>query len=107
VTQPTSQQIAAALDAMRKDAAVWQDMAGQMRDAAGVADRLDLSKLHFSKLGDMLGMVDLYRDVQDRMVRLIQQGAANFDATAAALTTAANGYEKDEQDNVHRFTGIY
>ena len=107
MTQPTSQQISAALDAMRQDANMWKDMAGQMRDAAGVADRLDLTKLHFSKLGEMLGMVDLYRDAQDRMVRLMQQGADNFDATATALTTAANGYEQDEQNNVHRFTGIY
>lgn len=107
MTQPTSQQISAALDAMRQDATMWRDMAGQMREAAGVADRLDLTKLHFSKLGDMLGMVDLYRDVQDRMVRLMQQGADNFDATAGALTTAADAYDRDEQNNVHRFTGIY
>lgn len=107
MTQPDPQQIAAALDAMRGDAAMWKDMAGEMRSAAGVADRLDLTKLHFSKLGDMLGMVDLYRDVQDRMVQLINQGADNFDATAAALTTAADGYDKDERDSVHRFTGIY
>jgi hypothetical protein len=107
MTQPTAQQISAALDAMRQDAAMWQQMAGDLRSAAGVADRLDLTKLHFSKLGDMLGMVDLYRDVQDRMIRLMQQGADNFDATATALTTAANGYDQDERDNVHRFTGIY
>lgn len=107
MTQPTAQQISAALDAMRQDASMWREMAGELRGAAGVADRLDLTKLHFSKLGDMLGMVDLYRDVQDRMIRLMQQGADNFDATAAALTTAANGYEQDEQNNVHRFTGIY
>jgi len=107
VTQPTAQQISAALEAMRADAAMWTEMAGQMREAAGVADRLDLTKLHFSKLGDMIGMVDLYRDVQDRMVRLMQQGAENFDATASALTTAANAYDQDERDNVHRFTGIY
>jgi hypothetical protein len=37
----------------------------------------------------------------------MNQGADNLDATAAALTTAADGYDKDERDNVHRFTGIY
>ena len=79
MTQPDPQQIAAALDAMRGDATMWHEMAGEMRTAAAVADRLDLTKLHFSKLGDMLGMVDLYRDVQDRMVQLINQGADNFD----------------------------
>lgn len=107
MTQPDPQQIAAALDAMRGDATMWREMAGEMRSAAVVADRLDLTKLHFSKLGDMLGMVDLYRDVQDRMIQLMNQGADNFDATATALTTAADGYDKDERDNVHRFTGIY
>jgi hypothetical protein len=107
VTQPDPQQIAAALDAMRGDATMWREMAGEMRSAAAVADRLDLTKLHFSKLGEMLGMVDLYRDVQDRMIQLMNQGADNFDATATALNTAADGYDKDERDNVHRFTGIY
>ena len=86
---------------------MWRDMAGQMREAATSADNLDLDKTEFSKLGEMLGMVQLYQDVQARLAALIHQGADTFDATAAALTTAAAGYEKDEQDAVHRFTGIY
>lgn len=107
MTQPTGPQIAAALDAMRGDASMWRDMASQLREAATAADNLDLDKTEFSKLGEMLGVVDLYQDVQARLAALIHQGADNFDATAAALTTAADGYEKDEQNAVHRFTGIY
>jgi hypothetical protein len=107
MTQPTPQQVAAAIGTLRADATMWQEMAGTMREAAGTADRLDLTKLHFSKLGDMIGIVALYRDIQDRMAQLMREGGANFDVIATALQTAAAGYEKDEQDTVHRMRNIY
>jgi len=105
--QPDPQQVQAAMEAMRADAAMWQDMAAEMRAAAQVADRLDLGRLQFSLIADELGMTDLYQQVQERLVGLIGQGADTFEATASALTTAAAGYDADERASVHRMKNIY
>jgi len=105
--QPDSQQVQAAMEAMRADAAMWQDMATEMRAAAQVAGRLDLGRLQFSLIADGLGMTDLYQQVQERFGQLIGQGADTFEATAGALTTAAAGYDADERASVHRLKNIY
>lgn len=105
--QPNGSQVEAAIDALRQDAAMWLEMSGAMRAAAGVADRLDLTALHFSYLGDKLDMTDLYEQIKQLMVDYLRQGAENFDSIARALRTAAAGYEEDERNAVHRMRGIY
>ncbi|MEV0270345.1 hypothetical protein AB0H43_16310 [Hamadaea sp. NPDC050747] len=105
--QPDGQQVQAAVEAMRADAAMWRDMASELRGAASTADALDLGRRQFSMIADQLGMTELYQQVQERLVQLIGQGAETFEATASALTTAAAGYEADEAAAVHRLHNIY
>jgi hypothetical protein len=105
--QPDATQIKVAVEAMRADAHMWLDMADEIREAGRVADRLDLSALHFSYIADQFGMTELYRDVREKMVRLLSDGADCFESLTTALRTAADGYEADEQAGVHRFRNIY
>ena len=105
--QPDGQQVQAAVEAMRADAAMWREMAADLTAAASTADQLDLGRRQFSMIADQLGMTELYQQVQERLVHLIGQGAATFEATASALTTAAAGYEADEAAAVHRLRNIY
>ncbi|MGW4946366.1 hypothetical protein ACWEOZ_32830 [Actinoplanes sp. NPDC004185] len=104
---PTEQQIQAAIQALRKDAATWAAGKDKLVDAAAVAARLELSALHFSYLGDQFGLSEVYQQLQQRLYTLLNEGAANFLALSAALSDAADGYEQDEINAVHRLTGIY
>jgi hypothetical protein len=104
---PTDAQVTAAISALRTDASMWLGMADELREAAGVAGRLDLAALHFSYLGDKAGLTDAYRDIQDKLIRLLGEGAANFDSMGKALRTAADGYDEDERHAVHRMRNIY
>ncbi len=104
---PNDQQVRAAIDALRTDAGTWDAASDELREAARVGARLDLSALHFSYLGDKLGLTQVYQQLQDRLCRLLTQGADNLTALSTALRSAADGYEQDERNAVHRMTGIY
>lgn len=104
---PSDQQIKAAIEALRADASTWNAASDDLREAARVGARLELSPLHFSYIGDKIGLTEVYQQLQDKLVRLLGEGADNLTALAGALRTAADGYEQDEHDAVHRATGIY
>jgi len=96
------------IDARRRDAGVWGNSADILRQAAAVGARLELAALHFSYIGDQVGLVELYQQLQDRLVRLLGEGSATtFEQLAAGLRTAADGYEQDEANNVHRMNNLY
>jgi uncharacterized protein YukE len=107
MSQPTGDQIRASLAAMREDAAMWRHMAGELTEAAKIADRLDLEALHFSYVGDKLGMTRTYQAIQAKMIALMTQGAANFATIAQALNKAADGYEEDDRRGAHRLNNTY
>jgi uncharacterized protein YukE len=84
------------IDAMRSDAAIWQDISEELDAAAAVADRLDLTAVHFSAIADWAGLTDLYREVQDRMVRLMREGAEVHRKMADGLRWTADTFEEAE-----------
>jgi hypothetical protein len=107
VTAPSGEQIAAAIDALRMDAGEWVEMADQMEAAANAAAGLGLGTFHFSGLGHLLGIDEIYQDLQETIITLLKQGSVNLDNVAAALKTAADSYEQEDQDAVHRLRNIY
>ncbi|RAO08409.1 hypothetical protein GUI43_04058 [Micromonospora noduli] len=104
---PSPQKLTVSIGKLREDAAVWDDAGDIMRDAAQVAARLELAALHFSYIGDQIGLVDVYQQLQDRLIRLLTEGSHTFETIAMSLRHAADGYERDEADGVHRLNNIY
>jgi hypothetical protein len=104
---PNEQQVKAAIATLRKDAGTWDAGAEQLREAAGAAMGLNLDAFHFSYLADQLGFTEVYQQLQDRLYKLLNGGAENLNSLAEALRLAADGYEQDENNAVHRMTGIY
>lgn len=58
-------------------------------------------------LDDIAELEELYRQLQDRLIRLLGQGSETCEAIATSLRSAADGYERDEADAVHRMNSIY
>jgi hypothetical protein len=104
---PTEEQVTAAIGALRQDASTWDSGAAELRDAAGAAGQLQLDALHFSYIAAELGLADTYQQLQIRLYRMLNEGADNLTELAGALRAAADGYEHDEVNTVHRMTGIY
>ncbi|WP_018347485.1 hypothetical protein [Longispora albida] len=98
---PDKAKIKVAIEALRADAATWKDAATTLRGAKQAASDLFLDTFEMSSLSDLCGLTDAYQDLQRKMVALLNDGAANLDNIAAALTTSATAYENDENNNVH------
>lgn len=107
MTQPSGEQVQAAIHALRGEATLWDDMATQVLAMSTTAANLDLTAFHFSGLGHLVGVDSLYTDVQQRVADLLVQAMHNFSSTALVLNYAAEEYERDEQNAVHRMRNIY
>lgn len=103
--KPTGDQVRVALSALRDDAETWARMADVVRAAAQVAERLDLGAFHLSYLGDKVGLTEIYREIHDKLVRLLDEGGAAFDALATTLRSAADQYEDEDGRGAHELYG--
>jgi len=107
MTSPTGPEVQAAISAIHGEAGVWADMATQIDAMAQAARGFTLGAFHFSALGHLAGMEEAYTDLQERIASLLQQASDNFDNVAGALKKAADDYQRDENNAVHRMKNVY
>ncbi|MDI6103555.1 hypothetical protein QLQ12_33585 [Actinoplanes sp. NEAU-A12] len=107
MTQPSEQQVTVAIDALHEESNVWATMATQTEAMTGATRSLSLSTFDFSALGYATGLDSIYLELQERIARLLEQAAANFTATAQALKSAADAYQREEDRNMHAIKNTY
>ncbi|GAA4686558.1 hypothetical protein [Phytohabitans rumicis] len=104
---PSDEEIRVAIEALRSDAREWLDWADALAHASTVVGRLDLTANEMCALSEIVGLPETYAALQRRVAELATQGAAGFTAMAGALIAAADGYERDERNAVHRMLGAW
>ncbi|BCB74269.1 hypothetical protein GCM10022251_73380 [Phytohabitans flavus] len=104
---PTDEEIRVAIAALRFDASEWREWARTLDRASTVVDQLGLSLDDMCVLSGMVGLPETYAEVRLRARTLATQGALRFREVAGALTAAADGYERDERNAVHRLRGVW
>jgi hypothetical protein len=104
---PSQQQIDVAIQTLRDDAQKWRFAGGELEIAAKVAAEMDFQAFHFSYIGDKIGVTEAYRNLQDKLIDLLNGGATNFRSVASALTMAADGYQEDDRNAVHRMKNVW
>jgi hypothetical protein len=104
---PTDEEIRVAIAALRSDAAEWRAWAGALARASIVVDQLDLSVDEMSALSAVVGLPEIYFALRQQAHALAAQGEARFTEVAGALVAAADGYERDERNAVHRLRGVW
>ena len=107
MTTPTGDEVEASIQALHRDAGVWAGMATQLDSFGQVARGLSLSSFEFSGLGHLAGLDDIYAQLQERVISLLDQGSSNFDNIATALHKSADDYDRDERNAVHRMKNVY
>jgi hypothetical protein len=107
MTGPSQGQIDVAIQSLRDDAQKWRFAAGELEIAAQVAGEMDFQAFHFSYIGDKIGVTEAYRQLQEKMIELLNGGTANFRSVAQALTVAADGYQEEDRNAVHRLKNIW
>jgi hypothetical protein len=98
---PPRNTIVAAIDHLHQDANAWRVCAGQLRTGSSIAGSLGLGGYEFSYVADKAGLQHTYFLLQQKMVALCDEAAANFENVGAALDLAADGYDHDERAAVH------
>lgn len=102
---PSAGQVTVSLEALRADAAGWENAAGELRAAARRADAAVVPPAAFSFAGGPVAQA--YELVRANTVGLLAEGADNFSALADSLRAAAATYEADELRNLHQFRSVY
>jgi len=106
MTTADPDRVTVALTDMRIAAEQWRQIAAGMAEAAHAAGRLGLSAVELSFIANMLGMVDLYRQTQDRMLALLGEAERAHEWLALALESAAEAYYVYDVDSAHRLRQI-
>jgi hypothetical protein len=107
VTPPDPERVRVSLAAIRTDAQAWEDVGREVQVAADTAAALQLRGLHFSYFADRLGMTSLYQEVQQRIVALLNEGAAVHKDIATRLRAAADGYERADETAERQQRGVF
>lgn len=106
MTTADPDRITVALADMHVAAVQWRQIAAEMAEAAHAAGRLGLSAAELSFIANMLGMVDLYQQTQDRMLALFGEAERAHDWLALALDSAAEAYYVNDVEGGDRLRQI-
>jgi hypothetical protein len=104
---PPHNTIVAAVKALRGDAVQWRQHADTAVAAGTVVESLGLGTFDLSYFGETTGLVEVYGKLQAKMAQLCGEAADNFAGVAAALESAAEGYDQDERAAVHQLHGTW
>ncbi|WP_157995723.1 hypothetical protein [Thermomonospora amylolytica] len=92
-------ELEARLQEMRKDVAVWQDMAGEMRQVGGVIAGLQDVRNAFGYLGKSVGTDQAFAAVHNVLQTLSKEADGTFRDVANRLQTVIRVYEGKETQN--------
>ncbi|GAA2635272.1 hypothetical protein [Paractinoplanes durhamensis] len=107
MADPTPQEVSVAVQALRTDARTWGETADELAAARDAAIPLGLQKFHFSFVGDKAGLTEVYAGIQEKIIQLLGEGSTQLEALSAALTGAANDYERSDNDAYRRAHHVY
>jgi hypothetical protein len=107
VPPPTEEEIRVAVAALRSDAQQWRDWATTLARVSTVVDELELSVSDMCALSAVVNLPETYATIRHRALALAGQGTLHFAEVADALSAAADGYERDERNAVHRLRGVW
>lgn len=103
---PEAGDLRAALEQFGIDATRWDDGGDTLTAARRSAEALTIASPAFGPAA-WLGLSDAYAQVQQMIVELLGEGATEFSAVGAALITARDTYQREEDANVHMIKKIW
>lgn len=99
--------IEVALAAMRTDAGLWDNAAGDLQGPTAALSGVTLTAADVSKWAADAGLDHTYEQARAQLETLLQQGAENFQAIAGALRASADTYQREDEAGRHTFESTY
>ncbi|GGN96442.1 hypothetical protein GCM10010112_87690 [Actinoplanes lobatus] len=97
----------AALDALHRDAASWEQVASVTRQAADEASRLNLGAGELSWASLPTGLLDTYTELQMKVVALLEEASEVYSGLSAKLDKVAYEYETNDERAARRLEGAW
>ncbi len=94
-----------ALDALAKDATIWDDTSSTLSSASTSAAGLTLTDDDFSWVGSSTGVSSTYYQLQYRLVALLSDGDRQTTHVADTLRNIKKAYEENEDAAEARYQG--
>jgi hypothetical protein len=97
----------AALDALRSDAASWEQVASVTRQAAREASLLTLGPGELSWASLPTGLLDTYTELQSKVVTLLEEASEVYSGLSVKLDKAAYEYETNNERAARELEGVW
>ncbi|MEJ3742795.1 type VII secretion target [Actinomycetes bacterium KLBMP 9797] len=104
MTQPTPREVSVATDALRTEAAQWDD---QSLAIAAVATKVGGLALNRIEAGLFQLLVGPYNELVTAVRSRCQEGQAAMTEIATTLRSAADTYQREDENNAHRIHHLY
>ncbi|BCY08832.1 hypothetical protein [Actinoplanes sp. L3-i22] len=96
-----------ALDALRSDAASWEQVAAVTRQAAHEASLLTLGSGEMSWASLSTGLLDTYTELQLKVVTLLQEASEVYSGLSTKLDKVAYEYETNDERAARDLKGVW
>jgi hypothetical protein len=96
-----------ALDALRADAASWEEVAAVTGRAGYAASTLNLSAAELSWASLPTGLLDTYTELQTKVVSLLDEAAGVYTRLSATLDNVAYQYESNDERAADELKGVW
>jgi hypothetical protein len=96
-----------AIEALRNDAAVWDQISGVTAGASTAAGLLGLTATTMSFAADRTGLLDTYNLLKDRVAALLDDGSGVQHKLAVNLDQIAAAYEASDERAAAQFKGVW
>jgi hypothetical protein len=97
----------AAIEALRHDAGMWQEVATATGAARTAADGLALGESALSWASRPTGLLDTYEEIRAKAAGLLGEATSGYAALGAALTEVAAAYEAGDEAASARLHGVW
>lgn len=104
---PTEQQVSAALESLRSDATIWEHAAEALGGLRSFIADLHLTPADVSVWAADAGLDQKCNEVCVKLEEVLTQAGENFFHLAGALRDSADTYQREDEEGLHRFRGIY
>ena len=97
----------AAIDALRHDATVWDEVGSTTSGAGTAAAGLGLTETDMSFGAGQTGLVATYNALKDRVAHLLTDGGRVQQKLAVTLDQVASTYEASDERAANKFEGVW
>ncbi len=97
----------AAIDALRHDAGIWEQIGGATSSAGAAAGQLTLTETTMSFAADRTGLLGTYNELTARIAGLLGDGSEVQHRLSVTLDQVAAAYEADDERAASRLAGVW